>query len=283
MTSAFEFYKNKKKKPKSLQFGDGPKKKQVNASTPLPQSSAQIFTPDEPSASQIFLSPISSEKRRKKKRKLNNSVSSEPIQENGVSDEETVVQASPKRKLKLKSDPEDSILKGKNLLAWILSPVTVDEFFSTYWEKRPLYIERHTPEYFKQICSIDDLFHAFKACPIHLLKNVTVTSYENGKRVTDSTPGRARPNVVRDFFENGHSIRVLNPQTFVPNVGSVVACLQEFFRCMVGVNSYLTPAGTQGFAPHYDDIEAFVLQMEGEKLWKVYPPRYGIGFIWGLN
>jgi lysine-specific demethylase/histidyl-hydroxylase NO66 len=36
---------------------------------------------------------------------------------------------------------------------------------------------------------------------------------------------------------------------------------------------YLTPAGSQGFAPHYDDIEAFILQLEGKKLWKLYKPR----------
>ena len=34
----------------------------------------------------------------------------------------------------------------------------------------------------------------------------------------------------------------------------------------------MTPAGTQGFAPHYDDIEAFVLQLEGKKRWRVYKP-----------
>ena len=37
--------------------------------------------------------------------------------------------------------------------------------------------------------------------------------------------------------------------------------------------SYLTPPGTQGFAPHYDDIEAFVLQVEGCKRWRVYRPH----------
>lgn len=36
---------------------------------------------------------------------------------------------------------------------------------------------------------------------------------------------------------------------------------------------YLTPPDTQGFAPHYDDIEAFILQLEGKKHWKVYKPR----------
>lgn len=40
----------------------------------------------------------------------------------------------------------------------------------------------------------------------------------------------------------------------------------------MGANVYLTPPGTQGFAPHYDDIEAFVVQLEGKKVWKVYPP-----------
>ena len=34
----------------------------------------------------------------------------------------------------------------------------------------------------------------------------------------------------------------------------------------------MTPKGTQGFAPHYDDIEAFVLQLEGRKRWRVYQP-----------
>ena len=39
------------------------------------------------------------------------------------------------------------------------------------------------------------------------------------------------------------------------------------------VYRYLTPAGSQGFAPHYDDIEAFVLQLEGKKHWRLYSPR----------
>lgn len=44
---------------------------------------------------------------------------------------------------------------------------------------------------------------------------------------------------------------------------SVVKCLDR----------YLTPAGSQGFSPHYDDIEAFILQLEGRKRWKLYAPR----------
>lgn len=38
------------------------------------------------------------------------------------------------------------------------------------------------------------------------------------------------------------------------------------------MSRYLTPPDSQGFAPHYDDIEAFVLQLEGKKHWRLYNP-----------
>ena len=44
-------------------------------------------------------------------------------------------------------------------------------------------------------------------------------------------------------------------------------------KCCLVIASYLTPANSQGFAPHYDDIEAFVLQLEGRKHWRVYAPK----------
>ena len=29
----------------------------------------------------------------------------------------------------------------------------------------------------------------------------------------------------------------------------------------------------KGFAPHYDDVDAFILQLEGRKHWRLYEPR----------
>ena len=54
----------------------------------------------------------------------------------------------------------------------------------------------------------------------------------------------------------------------------MLATLQDHFGCFVGSNAYLTPPNSQGFAPHYDDIEAFILQVEGKKHWRLYKPRY---------
>lgn len=38
------------------------------------------------------------------------------------------------------------------------------------------------------------------------------------------------------------------------------------------VNAYLTPAGNQGFATHYDTHDVFVLQVDGCKRWRIHEP-----------
>lgn len=40
----------------------------------------------------------------------------------------------------------------------------------------------------------------------------------------------------------------------------------------VQINAYVTPAANQGFAPHWDVHDVFVLQVAGEKRWRIHPP-----------
>lgn len=40
----------------------------------------------------------------------------------------------------------------------------------------------------------------------------------------------------------------------------------------VQVNAYVTPAQSTGFSAHYDVHDVFVLQIAGEKQWRLYPP-----------
>jgi ribosomal protein L16 Arg81 hydroxylase len=48
--------------------------------------------------------------------------------------------------------------------------------------------------------------------------------------------------------------------------------LESFFGTLVGANVYITPGGSQGLSPHHDDVEVFILQLEGEKHWRLYKP-----------
>lgn len=166
----------------------------------------------------------------------------------------------------------DSIAEGMKVFRWMLAPYNADEFLKTIWEKKPLYVARKKPKYYKDIMSTPIIDDMLRKENIQFTKNMDVTSYVDGKRETHNPIGRAHPHVVWDYYLNGCSVRLLNPQTYLPKLCLLNATLQEFFNSFVGANAYLTPPMSQGFAPHYDDIEAFILQIEGKKHWKVYKP-----------
>lgn len=163
-----------------------------------------------------------------------------------------------------------------------------------------MYVKRNVPNYYSHIVSTPLLDEVLRKNHILFTENIDITSYSNGVRETHNLPGRALPSVVWDFYEQKCSVRMLNPQTFIPTIHALngkkkhviltissnnfyyffkfatrfAATLQEFFGCFVGANLYLTPPNSQGFAPHYDDVEAFILQIEGQKRWRLYKPLH---------
>uniref|UniRef100_A0A8C5U206 Bifunctional lysine-specific demethylase and histidyl-hydroxylase n=1 Tax=Malurus cyaneus samueli TaxID=2593467 RepID=A0A8C5U206_9PASS len=141
-----------------------------------------------------------------------------------------------------------------------------------HWERRRAGAAGR-PRYYAGLFSTADFDAALRGGEVQFGTHLDVTSYAEGVRETHNPSGRALPAVVWDFYQNGCSLRLLCPQAFSPTVWDFLSILQEQFGSMAGANTYLTPPGTQGFAPHYDDIEAFVLQLEGKKHWRVYSPR----------
>ncbi|XP_054055601.1 LOW QUALITY PROTEIN: ribosomal oxygenase 1 [Rissa tridactyla] len=170
---------------------------------------------------------------------------------------------------------EDSRQRGAELFRWLVSPVSPGEFLGRHWERAPLLVRRGDPGYYAGLFSTADFDAVLRGGQVDFGTHLDVTSYAEGVRETHNPSGRALPAVVWDFYQNGCSLRLLSPQTFSPTVWHFLSILQEHFGSMAGANTYLTPPGTQGFAPHYDDIEAFVLQLEGKKHWRVYSPRTG--------
>nr|CAH7755253.1 unnamed protein product [Callosobruchus chinensis] len=169
-----------------------------------------------------------------------------------------------------KTDPSP---EGYKVFKWLIEPMKPKTFFEKYWESQVLHIQRHDENYYRDIFTTERLDDIFREFPLQYTKNVDVVSYEDGVKEVHNEEGRVVPPALYDYYLNGCSIRVLNPHTYDQRVYAVLAALQEYFGCMVGANVYLTPPGSQGFAPHYDDIEAFVIQLEGRKKWKLYKPK----------
>ena len=175
------------------------------------------------------------------------------------------------------------------LFTAIIDPIPLDEFYREYWEKKPLLVraQGNTRRY-QNLLSLQSIRKMTKDHKLYYGQDLNVTRYQKGKdgvkrRVTlDRLPesnGEEAVAVDRaevwSNYDNGCTIRLLCPHKHADNIHALLSTLELELQCMVGANAYLTPPkSSQGFAPHYDDIEAFCLQLEGKKRWKVYEPIF---------
>lgn len=165
-----------------------------------------------------------------------------------------------------------SATKARLLFEWLIYPLKADEFYANYWEQRPLVIKRKCPSFYDGWFSKDDMDRILKEHTLHYGQDLDLTKYVDETRYTLNPEGAATSKQVWKHYDDGCSVRMLCPQKFSDPVWKLLSVLESEWGCMAGANTYLTPKGTQGFAPHFDDIEAFLLQTEGCKHWKVYAP-----------
>lgn len=85
---------------------------------------------------------------------------------------------------------------------------------------------------------------------------------------------------LAEAFTQGQTLYLTKAERAVPHLGGLCAALSADLAdhgvaLRQGINGhvFLTPSGSQGFAPHRDAHASFVMQCEGEKRWKVYTPR----------
>ncbi|TGZ55486.1 hypothetical protein CRM22_010396 [Opisthorchis felineus] len=168
--------------------------------------------------------------------------------------------------------PADPVALGRKELEALLTPISISDFFAKYFEKQPLLVQRKS-SFENQWLTTYEIDTLLRQERVMFTEHLDLAAYEDGRRYTLNPPGQAFPSIVWDHYNTGCSVRLLCPQVFFRNIRERLSLLQEYFGCFVGANVYLTPPGSQGFAPHYDDIEAFVLQLEGTKRWRVYAPR----------
>eukprot|EP01113_Clastostelium_recurvatum_P045277 TRINITY_DN7762_c0_g1_i1.p1 TRINITY_DN7762_c0_g1~~TRINITY_DN7762_c0_g1_i1.p1 ORF type:complete len:503 (-),score=165.32 TRINITY_DN7762_c0_g1_i1:21-1529(-) len=177
------------------------------------------------------------------------------------------------KKKKDGSSVPNSLLEADQTFDWLIAPTKASDFYKEYWGKRHLVIKRSDPSYYAGVFTKDDMDHMFRKHDMKYTTNVDITNYVNGERQTLNPEGRVNAGHVWKMYGEGCSVRLLNPQTFHKRLWGTMAKLQEHFGCGVGANTYLTPVGAQGFAPHYDDVDVFILQTEGSKTWRLYAPR----------
>ncbi len=182
-------------------------------------------------------------------------------------------------------------MKTENFdISGLLQPIDPDTFFSEYWEKKPLHIKRGDHGYYKDLLTQLDLenlissgnlrYPSIKLVPkgtnAFFRPEVYTTNVKHGTDVISGIPDVAK---IFSEYRAGNTVSLLAlDQNWAP-LGQLCQALEHYFNHAVRANGYMTAGNSQGFAPHYDPHEVFVLQIAGRKRWSVHEPPLALPLV----
>jgi len=153
----------------------------------------------------------------------------------------------------------------------ILEPLELGEFFKDYWEQKPLHIARDNSNPFKDLVSISAIETILSTNHInyptvqlsHAGKSIPVEEY------TDSN-GQIVSNRIIERYHAGSTIVISFAHRLHSNLMSLCRDVEKSLMMRCQTNVYLSPAANQGFNPHFDTHDVFILQVSGRKTFNFY-------------
>jgi len=107
----------------------------------------------------------------------------------------------------------------------------------------------------------------------HVLPYLDVFDHGQLRRLADMQrkSGKSGLEVVADCFRQGSTIRVREIEKFDARLSQLASHVRQQFAAQADINVYLTPPHKQGFPPHFDITDVFIVQCLGKKQWRLFP------------
>jgi hypothetical protein len=162
----------------------------------------------------------------------------------------------------------------------LLEPFSFSAFYDAWYEKKPLLIKRQSPAFYASLLTLDDVNeHIGRA---HL-STPALRLARNGEEIdaSDYTYPSSSPNshwldatVDKELlfakFHEGYTIILMEHEQHSAAMLRLRHEVERAFHAPVRTHVYLTPRNAQGFSPHWDPTNVFVLQFTGTKEWAIY-------------
>lgn len=148
----------------------------------------------------------------------------------------------------------------------LIAPTPPEDFFTEYWETTFLHV-RHAPGRFDNYFSLRDI-DAWVSSTRNGVVFALLPKDEGGVRF-DIHPARDfTPAAVLGNFRRGFA-QIFKKLDDWPSLQGLVRHLSRVFHAEVGVNAFLTPAGARTHPTYIANNDIFVLQVEGEAVWRL--------------
>ncbi|QUM75089.1 hypothetical protein HWV00_01880 [Moritella sp. 24] len=163
-------------------------------------------------------------------------------------------------------------------LSYLLHDMALSEFYLKFWDKKPLIIKGHKQKFTK--------YYSIKQFESRITENdlryPQFKLAKNGEAISPSTYTLSRtfknkqdnncidiPAVYR-LWNNGATVILHTLQSSTHTLSGYLHQLESELGHRVQANAYLTPKKSQGFDIHYDTHDVLILQVEGNKKWRVW-------------
>jgi ribosomal protein L16 Arg81 hydroxylase len=149
-----------------------------------------------------------------------------------------------------------------SVLADLLYPYSVEDFFIHHWTKRSIALSGKGQHQFEHLFSWEALTHLLN---FHQISHPDLRLALNGKVLDESENAN-----LNHWFQQGATVILNQVHKRVPAIAQFAAALKHELGYSTQVNAYCSFPEKQGFSAHYDTHEVFILQVEGTKQWFVF-------------
>lgn len=156
-------------------------------------------------------------------------------------------------------------------LGYLIGAGREDDFFARVYEREALIVHHDAPKRFAGLISLDDIDRIVTTFDLRegQLALADASNHVDSDSYVDAANFIDR-GAVADYYRRGATIILNQAHQFDPALARLCRGLEHVFSSHVQTNIYLTPPNAQGFRTHYDNHDVLVIQVEGEKAWRLY-------------
>jgi ribosomal protein L16 Arg81 hydroxylase len=158
----------------------------------------------------------------------------------------------------------------------LLKPMTSEKFFSEYWEKKPLLLQNRDVQGYQNLLTLKDLENLLFTHVVQPGRATPWVRFVNNKKMlnvddyVEAKSGLFNRTKVINGFKEGNTLALYRLEDRFEPLKRLCQTWEDLFGHPCATEVFLTPPRSQGFRAHFDQFNIFILQAEGEKLWKIY-------------
>jgi ribosomal protein L16 Arg81 hydroxylase len=158
----------------------------------------------------------------------------------------------------------------------LIAPYTGEHFWAQVWERTPVHIARGQEDYYHTLVSaaeIQAVLFAGQGVPVDHLDLYRGEEHRDGGTAAE----------LKAAHQQGFTLLVSHIAAHIPAISALLKSLEGAYKAKCLAHLVLSPALSNGFAPHSDSYGVFALQIAGRKRWSLFETAPRVTANYGIN